>query len=39
MDMPINYHVWGATLIISKTHAKGSKYHTEIKDRFVDDTG
>jgi len=24
--------------ILSKTHAKAGKYHTNIKDRFVDNT-
>jgi len=40
MDMPVDYHVWGAMLAgtLSNTHAKAAQHHAELNDRFVDHT-
>jgi len=39
MDVPVDYHVWGAMLKHSQnTHAKAGQRNAEIKDHFVDET-
>ena len=36
MDMPVDYHVWGAAGTLSYAHAKADQHHAELNDRFVD---
>jgi len=38
MGMLMGYRLWGAMLEYYQTHAKAGQYHTDIKDRFVDNT-
>jgi len=39
MEMPVDYHVWGAILEHYQIHiAKADQHHAELNDRFVDHT-